>query len=85
MVRQWKMGKKGNKLMDDDNLITVAQFCEKYPWPTQPAMRSYIMKAKKLGLEDAFVHFSSRVLVNPKIFFTCVKNSNLPNTKKRKK
>ncbi len=71
--------------MYEDELITVAQFGKKYPWPSVSALRAYIFREKEYGLEGSFIHFGNRVLINPKIFFNLIKSSKLPCTKGHKK
>jgi len=53
-------------------LLTIKQFCLAYPWPSESAMRSYVYRAKDLGLAGAFIKFQKRVLVNPNIFFALI-------------
>lgn len=73
-------------------LLTIKQFCLAYPWPSESAMRSYVYRAKGLGLGGAFVKFQKRVLVNPDIFFAIIqqleghstKGDNYEATSKRK-
>lgn len=53
-------------------LLTIKQFCLAFPWPSESAMRSYVYRAKDLGLDSAFVKFQKRVLVKPDIFFALI-------------
>ena len=53
--------------------ITVNIFCEKFSWPTESAMRSYILRSKKFGLCDAFLSVGRRVLILPNTFFRLIK------------
>lgn len=53
-------------------LLTIKQFCTAFPWPSESAMRSYVYRAKDLGLDRAFVKFKKRVLVKPNVFFTLI-------------
>jgi len=59
--------------LEHHHLITVSQFCKIFPWPSEFAMRSYIFKAKELGLSEAFTRVGRRVLICPKIFFKQIK------------
>ena len=62
--------------------LTVRQFVTKYPWPSESAIRAYILRAQELGLAAAFVRFKRRVLVRPGIFFSLI--SEQDSHKKRK-
>jgi len=57
-------------------LLTIKQFCSRFPWPSESAMRSYIYRAKLLGLEEAFVRLRRRVLIDANKFFELVKQLN---------
>jgi hypothetical protein len=50
-------------------LLTIKQFCEVFPWPSQAGLRSLIFRAGDLGLDEAFIRCGRRRLVDPKIFF----------------
>ncbi len=54
-------------------LLTIRQFCAKYPWPSESAMRSYIYRADVLGISEAFVRVGRRVLIMPNNFFLLIK------------
>ncbi len=60
-----------------ESLLTVRQFVARYPWPSESALRAYILRAQDLGLESAFVRFKRRVLVRPDIFFSLISKQNL--------
>jgi len=53
-------------------LITVKQFCEQYPWPSESGIRSYINRAEELAMTDAFIRVRRRVLVNVDKFFKII-------------
>jgi hypothetical protein len=55
-------------------MITIKQFCERYPWPTESGMRAYIFRAADLGLTQAFHRIGRRVLIDPDKFFELVKS-----------
>ena len=54
-------------------LMTIPQFCERFPWPSQSALRAYVFRASELGIERAFVRLGRRVLVDPQQFFACIR------------
>lgn len=56
--------------------VPVKVFASQVRWPSESAMRSYIFKAKELGLDSAFLRVGRRVLVNPKRFFNLISNIN---------
>ena len=56
----------------NDVPIPISEFVKLYKWPTEPALRGYIHKAKEKGLEKAFVKFGRRVLIKPKTFFDLI-------------
>lgn len=58
--------------VQSQQLLTIKQFCSAFPWPSESAMRSYVYRAKDLGLDSAFVKFQKRVLVKPYIFFALI-------------
>ncbi len=64
---------KDNMDTDHSRLLTIKQFCSAFPWPSESAMRSYIYRAKELGISDAFVRVRRRVLVLPYKFFSLIK------------
>lgn len=62
-----------NRVSSDRNheqWLTVRQFCEAFPWPSESAMRAYVYRAEEIGISDAFVRVGRRVLVSPSKFFT---------------
>ncbi len=65
-VTDWLEPKKGQ-------LLTIRQFCAEHPWPSESALRAYIYRAEEMGIKEAFIRVNRRVLVEPKIFFTLIK------------
>lgn len=57
-------------------LCTVRQFCSKYPWPSQSALRALILNSEINGFEKAFVRVGRRVLVNIPMFFQIIQKIN---------
>lgn len=55
------------------DLMTIRQFCRKFSWPSESAMRSYLFRAKELGLSSAFIRCGRRVLVSSSEFFKVIK------------
>ena len=53
-------------------VLTVAQFAERHPWPTQRALRHLIFHADKNGFERCIRRVGSRVLINESDFFAWV-------------
>jgi hypothetical protein len=55
------------------SLMTVKQFCEKYPaWPSESALRAIILDAPINGFIKAFKRVGRRVLVDEKAFWEAV-------------
>lgn len=52
--------------------LTVRQFCERFPWPSESGMRAYVYRAAELGISDAFLRVGRRVLIAPTKFFTLI-------------
>jgi len=65
-------------------LITLKQFCSIFSWPSESAMRAYIYRASELGLKDAFVRVSRRVLVDPQKFFCLIRKLEQSHSKQEK-
>lgn len=59
---------------DDNELITVAQWCEHYKWPSPRGIRKYISKAVQYKLDSAIVRIGRRVLIRPNLFFELIYN-----------
>jgi hypothetical protein len=73
VVDQLRNGCNNTSLGMDQQCLTIRQFCEAFPWPSESAMRAYVFRAKELGITDAFVRVKRRVLVTPSKFFTLIK------------
>ena len=56
----------------NDTPITIKQFCSKFTWPSESAMRAYVFKAEDMGITPAFTRVGRRVLVLPKKFFSLI-------------
>lgn len=79
-----KMRLSPSASLDINQLMTVRQFCARYPWPSEAAMRAYILKADVLGIKGAFTRVGRRILVNPARFFELIQelnNEKSPNLK----
>ena len=68
---------------DVPSFVTIKQFCVRYPWPSESAMRAYVSRAARFGLENAFVRVGGRVLVNPEKFFLAIQDQ--PKKKRKRK
>lgn len=68
----------------DSQFLTVRQFCEIFPWPSESAMRSYIFRAEMLGISDAFVRVGRRVLIIPQRFFSLITQIEKPSNERKK-
>ena len=60
------------KLCFPNHLLTVKQFCVKFPWPTESALRSYIYRADELKMTKIFLRIGRRVLIDVNGFFDFV-------------
>lgn len=58
----------------NQNYLTVKLFCEKYPWPSESALRAIILGAAwgENKFQSAFKRVGRRVLVNAPEFWRCV-------------
>jgi len=52
--------------------LTCRQFNEKYPWPSETALRAIIQDADKRGFASAFKRYGRRVLIDPEEFWSCL-------------
>jgi hypothetical protein len=52
--------------------LTCRQFNEKYPWPSESALRAIIGDAENRGFSKAFVRYGRRVLINPDEFWAAL-------------
>lgn len=59
--------------MSHPKFLTVKQFAEKFDWPSESALRSYIYRADENGLAYAFARIGRRVLIDPEAFFDLIK------------
>jgi hypothetical protein len=66
------------------SLVTVQQFCERHPWPSEPALRAYIFRAEALGLSQAIVRVGRRILLDEQLFFSLLRNLNQVSAQKPK-
>lgn len=57
---------------EDSKMLTVKQFVEKHPWPTESALRAIILDAPTNGFSKAFVRVGRRVLVKEKVFWEAI-------------
>lgn len=67
------MAINNNEVRTKPHLVTVRQFCEQYPWPTESAVRAYIYRAEEKGLTDAFIRVGRRVLIDAEKFFELIR------------
>lgn len=59
--------------------LTIKQFCKTYPWPSESAMRSIILKSdwKQNNFQEAFFRVNRRVLINVDKFWEIAKSQEL--------
>lgn len=57
-------------------LVTVKQFCERYSYPSESALRAIILDATTNGFDKAFFRVGRRVLVNTRAFFQIIEEKN---------
>ena len=57
-------------------LITVRQFCERYSYPSESALRAIILDASINGFDKAIFRVGRRVLVNVPVFFQIIEEKN---------
>ena len=59
-------------------LLTVNQFCDKHPWPTQSALRAIILEStqKEKYFEKVFKWVGRRVLVDEDAFWKEIEKMN---------
>ena len=61
-------------------LLTLKQFSEKYPWPTEVSLRNWNFRSQRnpklKPLRRCFKKVGSRVLVDDEAFFRAVQNLN---------
>ena len=58
----------------ETQLLTVRQFTQKYPWPTESGIRALIFGASKNEnkFQSAFKRVGRRVLIDQSEFWLCV-------------
>lgn len=61
---------------EQNALLTVRQFSDKYPWPSESALRAIISDAAwgKNSFANAFKRIGRRVLVDEGEFWRCVES-----------
>lgn len=57
--------------------LTLRQFADKNPWPTEMALRSIFARRHKNGMEKAFVRRGRRIIVNEEKFFELMSNNEI--------
>lgn len=57
-------------------LVTVRQFCEKFTYPSEGALRAIILDASINGFDKAIFRVGRRVLVNVPTFFEIISEKN---------
>ncbi|MBZ0265257.1 DNA-binding protein [bacterium] len=62
--------------VQDSPLLTVKQFCERYPFISQGGLRWKIFNCQENGFQDAFSWIGKRVYVKPEAFFRIVEDQN---------
>lgn len=60
--------------------LTCRQFNEKYPWPSETALRAIIQDADKRGFSSAFKRYGRRVLIDPEEFWACLERQQVKST-----
>lgn len=63
--------------------LTVRQFAEKHPWPTQSRLRSLILHKDTNGLAPAIKKIGKSVLIDEHAFFNWVSAQNIDNKEQR--
>jgi hypothetical protein len=58
----------------ETQLLTVRQFTQKYPWPTESGLRALIYSASKNEnkFHTAFKRVGRRVLIDQSEFWSCI-------------
>ena len=62
--------------VQEAQLITVRQFCERYSYPSESALRAIILDASINGFDKAIFRVGRRVLVNVPAFFQIIEEKN---------
>lgn len=58
--------------IQESRLLTVKQFVEKYPWPSESGLRAIILDANKNGFHSVFKRVGRRVLVDEIAFWKTI-------------
>lgn len=53
-------------------LLTCRQFAERFPWPSEAALRAIILDAEKKGFASAIKRYGRRILIDSQEFFVCL-------------
>ncbi len=56
----------------NNTFLTCRQFNERYPWPSESALRAIIQDAERRGFSKAFVRYGRRILINPNEFWAAL-------------
>lgn len=69
-------------------LMTLQQFCENYPWPTEAGLRNIVYNLDKKDylkpFQNSFKWIGSRVLIDDEEFFRVFEEENIKNRKNNK-
>ena len=53
-------------------LVTIKQFTQKNPWPSEAALRAIIQDAEKRKFRTAFIRYGRRILIDEDEFWACL-------------
>lgn len=62
--------------VQEAQLVTVRQFCERFTYPSESALRAIILESSVNGFDKAFFRVGRRVLVNVPTFFQIIQEKN---------
>ncbi|MBS0637012.1 MAG: hypothetical protein JSS12_05845 [Verrucomicrobia bacterium] len=62
--------------VQEAQLVTVRQFCERFTYPSESAMRAIILDSSINGFDKAIFRVGRRVLVNVPTFFQIIQEKN---------
>lgn len=67
--------------------LTIKQFSEKYPWPTERGLRCLIFDAKrgKNALNPSFKRINKRVIIDEEMFWQIIRKESSNNLVKKTK
>lgn len=57
--------------------LTVKQFCDQYPWPTEGGLRSIIFNADTNGFKHCIKRMGRRVLIDVKGFWDTIEKKGM--------